>query len=61
MDEAIEGILIKFADDTKLGGVANTTKERTTIQSDLDRLEELAIDNKMNFNLEKCKVLHLGI
>ena len=23
LDEAIEGILIKFADDTKLGGVAN--------------------------------------
>ena len=33
--DAIEGILIKFADDTKLGGVANTPEERTTIQSDL--------------------------
>ena len=61
LDAAIEGILIRFADDTKLGGVANTPEERTTIQSDLDRLEEWAIDNKMNFNQEKCKVLHLGI
>ena len=49
LDEAIEGILIKFAGDIKLGGVANTPEERTTIQSDLDRLEEWAIDNKMNF------------
>ena len=48
--EAIEGILVKFADDTKLGGVANTPEERATIQSNLDRLEEWAIDNKMNFN-----------
>ena len=36
--EAIVGVLIKFADDTKLSGVANTPEERTTIQSDLDRL-----------------------
>ena len=53
--------MIKFADDTKLGGVANTPEERTTLQCDLDRLEEWAIVNKMNFNWEKCKVLHLGI
>ena len=61
LDEAIKGILIKCADDTKLGGVTNTPEERTTIQSDLDRLEEWVIDNKMNFNQEKCKVLNLGI
>ena len=40
VDESIEGMLIKFADDTTLGGVANTPEERTTLQSDLDRLEE---------------------
>ena len=40
--------------------MANTPEERTTIQSDLDRLKEWAIDNKMNFNREKCKILHLG-
>ena len=32
LDEAVEGILIKFADDTKLGGVANTPEETTTVQ-----------------------------
>ena len=37
LDEAIEGILIKFADDTKLGGMDNTPDERTTIQINVDR------------------------
>ena len=41
--------------------MANTPEERTTIQSYRDRLEEGPIDNKMNFNREKYKVLHLGI
>ena len=59
-DEAVEGILIKFADDTKLGSVANTSEERTTIQRDLDRLENQVIANKTNFNREKYEVLHLG-
>ena len=56
-DEGIEGVLIKFPDDTKLGGVANTPEDRIRIQDDLDRLENWA---KMNFNSDKCKVLHLG-
>ena len=57
LDEGIEGVLIKFADDTKLGGVANTPEDRIRIQDDLDRLENW---DKMNFNGEKCKVLHLS-
>ena len=48
LDEGVEGILLKFADDTKLGGVANTLEERTTNQRDLDRLENWAIANRMN-------------
>ena len=53
-----EAILIKFADDTKLGGVANTPKERTIIQGGLVRLENWVIANKMNLCREKYKVLH---
>uniref|UniRef100_A0A670J7Z7 Reverse transcriptase domain-containing protein n=1 Tax=Podarcis muralis TaxID=64176 RepID=A0A670J7Z7_PODMU len=60
LDDGLKGILIKFADDTKLGGVANTPEDRITLQNDLDRLENWAKTNKMNFNREKCKVLHLG-
>ena len=41
LNEAIEGILIKFADDTKLGRVANTHEERTTIVIWIDWKSEL--------------------
>ena len=41
MGEVLEvrGTLIKFADDTKLGGIANTLEDRNKLQSDLERLE----------------------
>uniref|UniRef100_A0A803T8E9 Reverse transcriptase domain-containing protein n=1 Tax=Anolis carolinensis TaxID=28377 RepID=A0A803T8E9_ANOCA len=60
LDGGLEGTIIKFADDTKLGGIANTPEERSRIQNNLDRLERWAETNKMKFNRDKCKILHLG-
>ncbi|CAM5134524.1 unnamed protein product [Natator depressus] len=54
-------VLIKFADNTKLGGIANTEKDRDIIQEDLDDLVNWSNSNRMKFNSEKCKVMHLGI
>ncbi|CAM5083137.1 unnamed protein product [Natator depressus] len=53
-------VLIKFADDTK-GGIANLEKDRDIIQEDLDDLVNSSNSDRMKFNSEKCKVMHLGI
>ena len=53
--------LSKFADDTKLCGVAVMLEGRDAIQRDLDRLERWVCVNFMKFSRAKCKVLHMGL
>lgn len=47
-----------FADDTKLR--AAVVEGQEALQKDLGRLEHWALTNSMNFNKERCQVLHLG-
>jgi len=50
----------KYADDTKLGGVADRPEGCAAIRRDLDRLEKWPDTNLMKFNKGKYKVLHKG-
>lgn len=56
----IKASFIKFVGDTKLEGIANMAEDSSSIQEDHDKLEYWAETNKLKFNREKCKTLHLG-
>lgn len=50
MDEGIKCLLSKFANDTKLGGVADSPECWAAIQKDLERLERWAEMNLLKYN-----------
>lgn len=56
LNDGTEGTLGKFADDTKLGGVDDTTDGCAAVQRDLDRLKKWADTNLMfkRFNKQIC-------
>ncbi|KAK4831780.1 hypothetical protein QYF61_019093 [Mycteria americana] len=60
VDDGAQCALNEFADDTTLGGMADTPEGCAAIQRDLDRLEKWAGRNLVKFDKGKCKVLHLG-
>ncbi|KAJ7395221.1 hypothetical protein BTVI_157736 [Pitangus sulphuratus] len=57
----LERTLNKFADDTKVGGAVDSLEGREALQRDLNKSEDWAITNYLNFNKGKCWILlHLG-
>lgn len=56
-DDRVESILTKFADGTKLRGVADTQEGCAAIQGDLNRQEKWAEQNLMQLNKEQCRLL----
>ncbi|KAJ7416897.1 hypothetical protein BTVI_34328 [Pitangus sulphuratus] len=59
LDTGLEGILSKFADDTKLRGAVDSLKGRETLQRDLNKLEDWMITSHAKFNKEKFAALHI--
>ncbi|RMC06992.1 hypothetical protein DUI87_16445 [Hirundo rustica rustica] len=60
MDEGIEFLISKFADDTKRGVCIDLLEDRMALQRDLEWLDRWAESNKMKFGKSKCQVLHFG-
>lgn len=59
-EDGLQGALIKFTTDTKLGSRITATDVRMEIRNDLSRKEQEDETNMIKRNGEKCKVLHLG-
>lgn len=53
-------MLIKYANDTKLDGIANTSEDQKEIENNHDRSEKWTESNTMKMDKDKCKVLHEG-
>ncbi|MCQ7056700.1 reverse transcriptase domain-containing protein, partial [Clostridioides difficile] len=60
IDTGLNSAIAKFADDTKLGGSAVSEEECSTLQRDLNNIFIWSKTWGMNFNVEKCKVIHIG-
>lgn len=59
-DGGKERMLSSFADDRKLGGMADTPERCAAIQSILSMLEKQADKDLMYFNKRKCRSCPLG-
>uniref|UniRef100_UPI00398EA458 zonadhesin-like n=1 Tax=Pristiophorus japonicus TaxID=55135 RepID=UPI00398EA458 len=55
-----EGLVAQFVDDTKICASAGTVEEAGLIQADLNVLGDWAQDWKMTYNLDECRVMHVG-
>lgn len=60
LPDEVESTVYLFADDTKIFGLANNKKDTTTIQDDLNRLDNWSKKWLLSFHPGKCKVLKLG-
>ena len=52
----------KFADDTKMNEYKNVncSEDADILRNDLSKLDQWSKDWQMQFNIEKCVVMHMG-
>lgn len=60
IDDAVCTNLLKFADDTKVFSVVSNNNDIVKLQTDLCNLCKWSEEWLMLFNVEKCKVMHIG-
>jgi len=60
IDTNLKNKLLKFADDTKVWGRVSSREDILQMHEDLKILELWSEENGMPFNVDKCKVIHIG-
>jgi len=60
IDDGVNSFIKKFADDTKVFREVNNLRDSNNLQEDLNGLNEWAQKWLMEFNVAKCKVMHMG-
>ena len=53
-------VVLKFADDTKVGQQIQSDEDRETLKRSLDHMINKSATWGMKFNITKCQMLHLG-
>ena len=59
LGKGIKNLLLKFADNTKLGGRIRGPGDVERLQSDIDSLVDWSEQCLMKFNVMKCKTIHI--
>uniref|UniRef100_K7EZH3 Reverse transcriptase domain-containing protein n=1 Tax=Pelodiscus sinensis TaxID=13735 RepID=K7EZH3_PELSI len=60
LEKGVSSEVVKFADDTKLFRIVKTEADCEGLQEDLTKLSDWATKWQMKFNVDKCKVMHIG-
>ncbi|CAM4589082.1 unnamed protein product [Caretta caretta] len=60
LEKRVNSEVAKFADDTKLLKIVKTKADGEELQKDLTKLSDWATKWQMKFNVDKCKVMHIG-
>jgi len=60
LDEDINSNILKFADDTKIFKEVRRSTDCSQLKADLDKLVLWAQKWQMVFNVDKCRVMHVG-
>jgi len=60
IDDSVAAKILKFVDDIKIYQTVTSAEEISALQSDLSSLVAWSTEWQMLFNIDKCKVMHLG-
>ena len=60
MPEVVHNYILLFADDSKIFSKIHGLEDHLKLQTDLQELQNWSDKWQLKFNIEKCKVMHLG-